>query len=65
MGYITAGDIGKDITIYNGSSNDGFTVNRTTSNYYIYIWMDGYLAGDGYENLPFGGSIHAQVVQSD
>ena len=64
-GYITAGDIGKDVTIYNGSSNDGFTVNGTTSNYYIYIWMDGYLAGDGYENLHFGGSIHAQVVQSD
>ena len=59
-GYITANDIGKDITIY-----DNFSVSKTVKNYYIYIWMDGYLAGDGYENLPFGGSIHAKVVQTD
>ena len=59
-GYITTNDIGKNITIY-----DNFGVTKTVKNYYIYIWMDGYLAGDGYENLPFSGNIHAKVVQND
>ena len=58
-GYITSGDIGKDILIYTG-----FDVNHTVNDYYIYIWMDGYLMDEGYTNLPFGGYIHASVLQN-
>lgn len=58
-GYITSSDIGKDILIYTG-----FDVNHTVEDYYIYIWMDGYLMNEDYTNLPFGGYIHASVLQN-
>lgn len=59
VGYITSGDIGRDIPIYSD-----FTVDKTASSYYIFIWMDGYITDSTYTELPFGGYIHASVLQN-
>lgn len=58
VGYITGGDIGEDIPMYSG-----FAVNATNKRYYIFIWMDGSLTNEDYEDLSFSGYIHASVVQ--
>lgn len=58
VGYITGGDIGEDIPMYSG-----FAVNATSKRYYIFIWMDGSLTNEDYEDLSFSGYIHASVVQ--
>ena len=60
VGYVTANDINKDIPIYTG-----FTVDSTVRQYYIFIWMDGYVTGESHAELPFGGYIHASVMQSE
>lgn len=57
-GYITGGDIGEDIPLYTG-----FDVNSTNTRYYMFIWLDGNLTNEDYEDLPFSGYIHASVVQ--
>lgn len=57
-GYITGGDIGEDIPLYTG-----FDVNSTNNRYYMFIWLDGNLTNEDYEDLPFSGYIHASVVQ--
>ena len=57
-GYITGGDIGEDIPLYTG-----FDVNSTNNRYYMFIWLDGNLTNEDYEDLPFSGYIHANVVQ--
>lgn len=59
VGYITSSDIGGDIPIYSD-----FTVDTTASSYYIFIWMDGYITDSTYTELPFGGYIHASVLQN-
>lgn len=59
VGYITSSDIGRDIPIYSD-----FTVDKTASSYYIFIWMDGYITDSTYTELPFGGYIHASVLQN-
>lgn len=59
VGYITSSDIGGDIQIYSD-----FTVDTTASSYYIFIWMDGYITDSTYTELPFGGYIHASVLQN-
>ena len=59
VGYITNSDIGGDIPIYSD-----FTVDKTASSYYIFIWMDGYITDSTYTELPFGGYIHASVLQN-
>ena len=58
VGYITGGDIGEDISLYKG-----FDVNSTNNRYYMFIWLDGNLTNEDYEDLPFSGYIHASVVQ--
>ena len=58
VGYITGGDIGEDIPLYTG-----FDVNSTNNRYYMFIWLDGNLTNEDYEDLPFSGYIHASVVQ--
>lgn len=58
VGYITGGDIGEDISLYTG-----FDVNSTNNRYYMFIWLDGNLTNEDYEDLPFSGYIHASVVQ--
>lgn len=60
IGYVTANDIDKDIPIYTG-----FTVDSTVRQYYIFIWMDGYVTDESHAELPFGGYIHASVMQSE
>ena len=60
VGYVTANDIDKDIPIYTG-----FTVDSTVRQYYIFIWMDGYVTDESHAELPFGGYIHASVMQSE
>lgn len=60
VGYITGSDIGGDIPIYSE-----FDVNSTVSSYYIFIWMDGYITDSTYTELPFGGYIHASVLQNE
>lgn len=60
VGYITNSDIGGDIPIYSD-----FTVDTTASSYYIFIWMDGYITDSTYTELPFGGYIHASVLQNE
>lgn len=60
VGYITVSDIGGDIPIYSN-----FLVNSTANNYYIFIWMDGYLIDNTYSKLSFGGYIHASVMQNE
>lgn len=57
-GYITGGDIGEDIPLYTG-----FDVSSTSTRYYMFIWLDGNLTNEDYEDLPFSGYIHASVVQ--
>ena len=59
VGYITSSDIGRDISIYSD-----FTVDKLASSYYIFIWMDGYITDSTYTELPFGGYIHASVLQN-
>lgn len=60
VGYIKESDIGNDITIYSD-----FLVNNLANDYYIFIWMDGYLIDNTYSKLPFGGYIHASVLQNE
>lgn len=60
VGYITNSDIGGDIPIYSD-----FTVDTTASSYYIFIWMDGYITDSTYTELPFGGYVHASVLQNE
>lgn len=60
VGYITNSDIGRDISIYSD-----FDVVKTASSYYIFIWMDGYITDNTYTELPFGGYIHASVLQNE
>ena len=60
VGYITNSDIGGDIPIYSD-----FDVVKTASSYYIFIWMDGYITDSTYTELPFGGYIHASVLQNE
>ena len=59
-GYITAADIGNDVTIY-----DGFIVDATQDYYYVFIWLDGYLVDNSVNNLSFGGYIKAEAVQAN
>lgn len=56
-GYINS--INSDIVIYNN-----FLVNTTVKNYYIFIWMDGYVTDDTYTDLDFSGYIYTEVTQN-
>ena len=52
---------------YGDNITDGFAVNNSTTNatYYLYIWMDGYLIDNNYNNLSFSGYLDASVTQND
>lgn len=52
---------GLDYVIYTD-----FNVTKATPlNFYIYIWLDGYISDNNYTSLPFSGYVHAEVVQSE
>lgn len=51
----TADDYDKD--------TDLTLINQTLSNFYVYLWLDGELAGNTYTSLPFSGYVHASVTQ--
>jgi len=59
VGYFGNNSIGSTLNLY-----DGFMVNDVQQNYYIYIWLDGYLSDNTYASLPFSGVVKAQVVQN-
>lgn len=54
-------DNGLDYNIY----TDFDVTNDTTLNFYIYIWLDGYMSDNSYASLPFSGYIHAEVTQNE
>lgn len=58
-GYITSGNIGGDVTIY-----DNIPITSTQQYYYIFIWLDGYLTDSTYSNLSFSGYISASAEQA-
>ena len=57
-GYIKTTDIGNDIQIHND-----FSVTTTSKTWDVYIWLDGYLSGEDYANLPFSGTIRMNTMQ--
>ena len=59
-GYITSSNIGGDITLYNN-----FAITSTEEYYYIFIWLDGYLSGDGYTDVNFAGYVSASATQTE
>ena len=61
-GYITSSDIGDS----NGKIiYDNFIVTDVQKYYYIYIWMDGYLTDNSYNDIPFTGHIEASAIQDN
>ena len=59
-GYIASSSIGSDIVIY-----DGFNVASTQLDYYVFVWLDGYVTDDSYVSQPVSGYIHASVLQNE
>ena len=57
--YIKTSNIGNDIVIH-----DNFSVTSTTKNIEVYVWLDGYLSGDTYYDLPFNSSIRLETSQT-
>ena len=57
VGYINA--IGSDIAVYKT-----FIVTKTQKDYYIFLWLDGYLTDNTYTNLPFNGYVKADAIQA-
>lgn len=60
VGYFDGSKIGNDMLLY-----DGFQITSTQNNYYIFLWLDGYLTDNTYTNLTFDGYIRAAGTQSD
>ena len=58
VGYLKTSDIGTRKLLY-----DGIDVNYTNKNFYVFVWMDGYITDESYTNLPFDGYIDVSVVQ--
>ncbi len=57
-GYISNGMIGSETAIYTN-----FDVTHTLRNYYIAIWLDGYVSDNTYVDLAFSGHIRASASQ--
>lgn len=57
-GYIKSNDIGTDIPIITN-----FNVDTNIRNYYVYVWMDGNITDNSYNNLPFSAYIHTSIIQ--
>lgn len=60
VGHITSSNIGSDVTIY-----DNIVLTSDQRYFYVYIWLDGYLSDNTHSDLPFGGYINANAIQSD
>ena len=43
----------------------GMAITKTATSYYVYIWLDGTLADNKYEDLSFSGYIVASATQSE
>lgn len=59
-GYITSSFRGNTTPIYSG-----FTVNNTQQNFYVFVWLDGWITNNSYNSLPFSGYIHANITQTE
>ena len=60
VGHITSSDIGNDIIL-----KDDILVGNTQKYYYIYVWLDGYMTDNTFNNMPFSGYINASAIQND
>ena len=58
VGYFNA--IGSDLAVYKT-----FLINHTQKNYYIFLWLDGYLTDNTYTNLAFNGYVKADATQEN
>lgn len=58
VGYVNS--IGSDLTVLKT-----FMVTSTQVNYYLFVWLDGYLTDNTYTNLPFNGYIKASAIQDN
>ena len=47
-----------NMTIY-----ENFSIAPSTVNYYVYVWLDGYLSDNTYQNQSFAGTISADASQ--
>lgn len=60
VGYFDADNIGDNMLL-----SDYLVINRTQSDYYIFLWLDGYLTDNTYVDLTFSGYIWAEALQSE
>lgn len=60
VGHIISTDRGTDMTIF-----DNFIVSNFQKYYYVYIWLDGYLTDNTFDELPFSGHIESNVIQDN
>lgn len=60
VGHIISTDRGTDMTIF-----DNFMVISEQKYYHIYIWLDGNLTDNTFEELPFSGYILSSVTQNN
>lgn len=60
VGHITSNDIGKDIVL-----KDNISVIDEQKYFYIYVWLDGYLTDNTFNDLPFSGYISADATQRE
>ena len=60
VGHIISTDRGTDKTIF-----DNFMVISEQKYYHIYIWLDGNLTDNTFEELPFSGYILSSVTQNN
>ena len=58
VGYFSS--IGNDIAVYRT-----FMVTSTQVNYYLFLWLDGYLTDNTYTNLSFNGYISVSAIQDN
>ena len=58
-GYIDSTFIGQDKAIHTD-----FSVSGTQKTYYLYIWLDGYVSDDTYNDLPFSATSRLSVTQT-
>lgn len=44
---------------------DNFSITKSVSTYYVYIWLDGNLSDNSYASLPFVGNVSASATQTE
>ena len=60
VGHITSNDIGSDIVL-----KDDISVIKQEKYYYIYVWLDGYMNDDTFNDKSFSGFINASAIQRE